>query len=371
MISEKDIENEEAVGVFPQTRLDQMAADAQKFVAAAWQSKNGDRGALQRYRADAQFDFAARQDSGAESIFIARQLEFIRKGLYEIKYAALKSPQLVSYVTSTPRGVQQLTVKAIDVAGEPMIERDDSSHFPTVEMKVSSVGMGFFNMNLAYSFTDQDAAEAMYAGMPLQTAKAAAVRTAMARKADQIAFYGETTTGVKGLLNQTGTTTYATPATGAGGSKKFADKDPDTVLADLNAAGDAIINATGEIEVPDTWLLPLDAYRNIANRRVGDGTNATILQYFKDTRGKESPLEIVATTKSQGANNAQWAGSGSESRMLVYKNDQEHLEFQLPVPFYQGAPQYSGFRTTVHCMMRCGGVALWLPASACYADGVS
>jgi hypothetical protein len=43
----------------------------------------------------------------------------------------------------------------------------------------------------------------------------------------------------------------------------------------------------------------------------------------------------------------------------------------LPVPFLQGNPQYAGFTTTVHCMMRCGGVALWLPVSASYADGVS
>lgn len=359
----------EVTGEFPRSRLDQMEQSAREFAAIGWAAQAGDTSKLDRARQDSKFDWATRSDAGVETVYIARQLEFIRKGLYEIKYTALKSPKLVSYNTSVPRGAQNFTVKTIDIAGEPAIERDDNDEIPTVELKVGSGTMGFFNMNLAYSFTDQDAAEAMFAGMPLPTMKATAVRTQMARKADTIAFYGENTSGVKGLLNQANTLTYNVPATGAAGSKKWKDKDSDAILLDLNGAGDAIITGTNEVEEPDTWLIPLDAHRFIATKRVGDGTSDTVLKYFLSNR--DTPATVVATTKSQGANNANWSGSGSDSRMVVYKNDAAHLEFHLPVPFYQAPPQYRNFRTTTNCMMRCGGVALYLPKSVSYSDGVS
>lgn len=366
-MSDIEMNEDEVAGEFPRSRLDQMGQSAREFAAIGWAAKSGDTSKLDRVRQDAKFDWATRSDAGVETVYVARQLEYIRKGLYEIKYTALKSPKLISYNTSVPRGAQQFTVKSIDIAGEPAIERDDNDEIPTVELKVASGTMGFFNMNLAYSFTDQDAAEAMFSGMPLPTMKATAVRTQMARKADIIAFYGETTSGVKGLLNRANTTTYTVPSTGASGSQKWKDKDSDAILLDLNGAGDAIITATNEVEEPDTWLIPLDAHRVIATRRVGDGTSETVLKYFLQNR--DTPVTVVATTKSEAANASNW--SGSASRLLVYKNDAAHLEFHLPVPFYQAPPQYRNFRTTTNCMMRCGGVADYIPKASCYADGVS
>lgn len=374
MLHENEIENEDTVyGVFPQARQDEMEQHARQFAAIAWAAQNGDNTGLARQRADAALEIARHTDAGTETVYIARQLEFIRKALYEIKYTALKSPQLVSYNTTIPRGAQNRTVKAIDTAGEPSIERDDNDDIPSVEMSVVSGTAGFFNMNLKYSFTDQDAAEAMFSGMPLPTMKATAVRTAMARKADIIAFYGEPISGAKGILNQANTLTYSVPTTGQNGATTLASKDSDAILLDLNAPGDQVITSTNEIEEPDTWLMPLDAYRFIGTKRVGDGTSDTVLSYFQRTRqaSMAGKLTVVATTKSLAANYASFGGSSGKSRMMVYKNDKEHLEFQLPVPFYQGAPQYRGFRTTTHCMMRCGGVDLYLPKSVIYADGLS
>src|SRR6476661_8569467 len=140
---ENQIEIEDATdGAFPQARKDQMEQHAREFAAVAWSARNGDHSAVARHRADAKWGWASHADAGVETVYVARQLEFIRKGLYEQKYTALKSPQLVSYNTTVPRGVQNYTVKSVDIAGEPAIERDDSTDIPSLELKVNSGTMG-------------------------------------------------------------------------------------------------------------------------------------------------------------------------------------------------------------------------------------
>src|SRR6476661_5496793 len=139
---EIDTENDNLDGAFPKARQDQMEQHAHEFAAVAWAARNGDKSQLARHRADASWGFASHADAGAETVYVARQLEMIRKGLYEIKYTALKSPQLVSYNTTVPRGVQNYTVKSVDIAGEPAIERDDSTDIPSLELKVNSGTMG-------------------------------------------------------------------------------------------------------------------------------------------------------------------------------------------------------------------------------------
>src|ERR1700689_611665 len=56
----------------------------------------------------------------ADSLSIARQLEEIRAGLYEIQYAPLKATRLFPFNTSIDRGVEQYTVRAVDRAGKPL-----------------------------------------------------------------------------------------------------------------------------------------------------------------------------------------------------------------------------------------------------------
>jgi hypothetical protein len=202
----------------------------------------------------------------------------------------------------------------------------------------------------------------MFAGMPLPTMKAKAVRDQMARRLDQIAFLGEAKVGAKGLFNQSGTTTYVVPATGQGGVTTWDKKDSDAVLLDLNGMGDQIITDTNEIEEPDTWVLPLSRYRLVNSRRVGDGTNATILRYFLDNR--DSPISVERTTKLES--NTAWTGK----RAAAYKNDPSKLQLTVPIEFLQKQPEIRGFKVIVNCRMRTGGLALWISKSVGYADNV-
>lgn len=315
------------------------------------------------------WDFSQNFDDGAEAIYAAGNLQIIRKALYEQRYPQLKAELLIPHDTTGNPAVEREVVRTLNGAGDPTISRDQPDDVPSVELSTGEADVKFYEMSLSYGYSDQEIAKAMYEGMPLQYQKAKWCRDIMARKKDTIAFIGEATIQTKGLLNSTGTTSYTTPASGAAGSKKFADKAPAAVILDLNAAADLVETTTNEIEECDTWLLPSDAFNNINTRMVGDGSAETILSFFRRTRGGDGrAVNVHKTVKSQAG---KIPGVATGGRMVVYRNDPDKLQFKVPLQFFQKAPQMNGFKTTIYCRMRLGELALWVPASVCYADGVS
>jgi hypothetical protein len=231
-----------------------------------------------------------------------------------------------------------------------------------VEVFTKQANVPIFNMRLGYQYSLQEARTAMFAKSPLIPQKALRTREQMERKLDDIAFLGETVTGLTGILNSSGTDTYTVPATGAGNSKTFDTKSADDVLLDLNTVVNQVISNTKEIEIPDTMILPITTKTLISNRRVGDGTSSTIMRFFMDNQ------EFIKTVEStyKAESNTGWTGK----RGVVYKKDPTRLEMVVPQAFEQLPPQAEGFMITTLCHMRTAGLVVYLPKSVCYFDGI-
>jgi len=298
----------------------------------------------------------------AESIFVARQLEALRPGVYAKRYPTLKASTLIPYNFSVDSGAELYTVQGSDVAGTVAITKVPSNNIPMVNMKIFEQSMGFFSMMLGYQYNFQEVRNAIFARRPLSASLAMACREIMERKLDDIAFLGEATTGVKGLLTLSGTDTYTTPATGAGGLTTWESKDSDAILLDLNAPIDQVIVNTNEVEIPDTMVLPTSRKRLISTKRVGDGTSSTVLAYF--LANQEFVNAIDTTYKSES--NSNWTGK----RGVVYRKDEDRLEMVVPQPFEQRQPTVDGVNITTICHMRTGGIALKIPKSVIYLDNL-
>lgn len=335
-------------GFFPQARLDEMKKAAREFDP----SNPG----------EVKWDLRSPKFDASESAFLARQLEYMRPGIFETKYPALKGKSLVPINTTMDAGAEQYTITIVEDAGEVKLLKDFAKDLGRVEVKTSQKSMGVFSMGIAYAYTINEARAAMFARVPLQQRKAMAARDLMARKLDDILFEGESTMGVKGLINQTGTETYTVLSNGAGGVKTWADKSPDNVLLDLNGAPQAIVVNTKEIHRPNTMVLPLSRFQAIAGVRVGDGTSETILSYWLRT----NPYGITSvdfTTKLETA------GAGSTTRGIVYDKSPQVLEAIIPVEFEQFAPETHNLEVVTICHMRASGVAVYYPKAVCYFDG--
>lgn len=335
---------------FPQVHLDKMIEAARTFDAL--------RPGSHQWRFDGVSNFDA-----AESVFTARQLEYMRPGIYMVEFPELKAKRLIPFNTSIPTGAETYLAQRMEQVGKPKVSRDYGTDTPMVNVKTTEVSMGFFAMRLGYTYSLQEARNAIYARRPLNQAKAIAVKEEMERELDSIAFLGNEEMAVKGLLNQSGTLTYATPATGAGGAKTFDSKDSDAVLLDLNSATYKVVTDSKEIEIPNTMLLPVTTYTLISSRRIGDGTSSTILRYYIDN---QPHIKTVESTYKLESHATDWTGK----RGVVYRRDPNRLEMVVPQPFEQLPPIAKGFVVETLCHMRTGGLNVMRPKSILYFDEI-
>lgn len=346
------------INQFPTERSDAMTADADAF---------------DRHRPSTRTDSAKRLAAmlavrwdAAESMFFARQLEFIRPGLLEVLYPDLIGKTLVPVNNSVPAGAEQYTYRVSDHVGTAVVTSDYSERAPTADVKGFEYTQQIRGIQIAYQYTLQEARAAMVAGLPLDVRKAMAARDVAERKLDDVIFNGDTAGTLVGLLGLSNTNTYTIPNGAKGVATWFdtngvATKTPDEVVQDMHKATNKIVTDSLNIERPDTMLLPLTSYDFISTTRMGFGSDRTILEFFLST----SPFikQVVQSHKGETA------GVSSGRRMVVYKRDPMKLEVIIPQEFEQLPPQQEGFRLITHCHMRTGGVVLYYPKSVLYADG--
>lgn len=341
--------SEITTGIFPQARIDEMTKASREFDFRSFPRVDG-----------AELDL--RKDA-ATTAFVARQLEYLRPGLFEVQYPNLKGKQWVPVNSSMPMGAEQFTITIMDRVGEVKHVKDFSKDLSRVELKTTQASMNVFAMGISYAWNINEIRAAMYAGVPLQVKKAMFARDLMARKFDDILLSGDTSTGAKGLFNLTGTDTYTVASDGTAGSKTFESKSADKIVRDLNGPLGQMVLSSKEIHNPNTVILPLSTYQYLGGTRVGDGTSETVLSYWLRT----NPYGIGSASHST---KLETAGASSTKRMVAYEKSPNVLEMIAPIEFEQFAPETFNTEVQTICQMRIGGVALYMPKAVVYTDGV-
>lgn len=304
-----------------------------------------------------------KMDAG-ESAFFSRQLEHIRPGLFEVKYSELKAMSFLPVNTSIHPGAEEYTYRWFDMVGKAELSSDYSSRGPRADVLGNEASSKIRGIKASYGYSIQEARAAMMAQLPLDMRKARAARTAIAQKIDDILLMGDGTStylGLYGLFKLSGTTTYTT-TTGDAGETEFEDKTPDEIITDLHGLVHKVVTDTKEVERPDSMILPLSTLNYLATTRMGDGSDQTILNFFKAT----SPYirNIDSSTKLETA------GATSSKRIVAYAKSPDKLEAILPIEFEQLPPEQEGYEVITQCAARLGGVVPYFPKSIVYADGV-
>ncbi len=300
----------------------------------------------------------------SESLFLARQLEYIRAGVYRVEYPELKGARLVPTNTSVPSGKRSYTIRIWDKVGEADFVAEDATDFPTVEAKISEKTMRFHMIGLAYNYTLDEVRYAMEEGVPLQATKAMVCREQMERKMDDIVLTGSTKAGLTGLLNatDTGIVTYTAANSAALGTTLFSGKSPDELLADLHGLVHKVVQDSKEVDIPNTMLMPLSTRLFLQTKRVGDGTAVSVMNYFQANDPYINMIESLYQLES----NTAWTGR----RITVYRRDPTCLEMINNQPFEQLPPQQFGLVTKTLCRLKTGGLAIYRPTSIGRMDNV-
>lgn len=304
-------------------------------------------------RLDSQYRFDV-----AESAFLERELETVRAETYEVQYAEFKWRQFVP-TKPEDNGAEVHKYNVSDKVGEAGFISNYADDLKRADVFETEVFQVIKSIGASYGWNIQELRAAARMGKPLSSQKAAAARFVVEKLLDDIMLEGNSAKGLSGLFSLSNTLSH-TIANGAGGTKLWADKTPDEIKEDLHAISRAIHDNSKEIERPDTIILPTSRHGMIADMKMGDGDNRSVLQAFLDM-----DEHVRAVEKSY---RLETLGAGSTARMVCYTRRQDKVYGVMAQEFEQFAPQLKNLEVLTNTHARTGGVVSPFPKSVAYGD---
>lgn len=305
-----------------------------------------------------------RADAGNEdvSVFFAQQLESIKAKTYDEKLPNLAAARLFPVSTEADPGAESISYESYGLVGIAKLIANYADDLPRADIKGKKITVDVFSVGTSYGYSTQDIRAAKMKGLPLNARRALAARRANDTLINKLAFKGDADGRIVGVLDNPNISKYVAPSDGTGDSTKWADKTPEQVLRDLNAAVSSIVELTNGVEIPDTIVLPIKQYNFIANTCVPDTAGESILTNFLKNNQYIKKIEQAVEMKG--------AGEGGADVALIYRKDVDAVSLEIPMPFTQYAPQASNLEFVVPCESRTAGVIVYYPLSMCTIVGI-
>lgn len=301
----------------------------------------------------------------AESVFFQRQLESIDTQIYEVLFPALKARSLIPTQNGVQGWARNYTWRMLEKVGKAEFISDMSDDLPRASAKGEEQSRIIKSIGASFGWDVDEIEAAMKTGTDLEAIEAMAARYSIEQKIDETLALGSSAHGLLGLLNQTGTTSF-TPATKNAGGTAWVTATPDEVVKDIAGIGGSIRAALKGAGLPElgkyTVVVPITQYTDIASRRMGDGSDKTILSFCLEN--------IPWIEEITDWNYLDTAGSGGVTRMVCYPKTPLVVAGIVPMEFERLAPQQKGLSIIVNSRAKCGGTVCRYPVSVAYGDSI-
>jgi len=303
-----------------------------------------------------------------ETAFFARELEFIKSRSYDVVYPELKAIQLIPVSTEAGSGAETITYQQFDQVGVAKIIANYADDLPRADIKGKEFTAKVRSIGDSYGYNVQEIRAAQMANRNLTQRKANAARRANDQLVDSLAWYGDATHGLVGLLNNPNITAVEVQVGATTAKKKWAEKNPDEILLDLNDGVTDIIELTNGVEVPDTILIPIAQLALIQKTRLAAGTDTTILQFFLANNPSITRIEWVVQLKA--VDPLPSGDTGPKDVMVVYQRNPDKLTLEIPQPYEQFPAQERNLEFVIPTHSRFGGVIIYYPLSVSVVEGI-
>jgi hypothetical protein len=301
-----------------------------------------------------------RLDAG-EQVFFDEQLALVKSRTYDVKHKALKALTLLPVSVEQDGGADKIIWRSYDQVGMAKIIADYANDFPRADIAGVEHITPVKDLGASYGYSIKEIRRAQKAGVSLDTKRAEAARRSIDELQDKIAWFGSAKAGLPGFINAAGISEYVA-ANGAGGSKTWASKTADEIVADFAGLITASADATNGIETPDTVILPLSLYNKLMTTPYGSNRDKTIMGFIRENYPQITRIDWVSDLAG--------AGVGSTNRVMAYSRDPLKVEVQIPQRFEQFPPQQTGLVYDILCSQSTGGTIVYYPASVVFCDGL-
>jgi hypothetical protein len=293
------------------------------------------------------------------SLFLERQLEYIRPQVFEVEYADIKYATILPVTSEAGPGAQTFTYRIMDATGDFKLISDAADDLPRADVSQIERSINIRSFGGSFGYTVQELRAAQMANVALEQRRAAAVRRAYEEKVEEIAMFGEASVNLVGFFNNSTVDVLAadkwfTGVTATGTTSQ-------DMLELLNQGVTAIINGSNMKEQPDTILMSWEDYNIVSTTRNSDSSDVTVLEYFLRTNPfirNVEPINQLDADKS----------ALSKNRMVVYKRDPGKVQLHIPQPLELFPPQQRGLEFIVPAHARVGGITLYYPKSVIYVQ---
>lgn len=298
---------------------------------------------------------------GMEQVFFDEQLALIKARTYDVRHKALKALTLLPVSTEQDPGAEHIIWRSFDQVGIAKLVSDYANDYPRVDIGGEEHTSPIKEIGASYGYSIKEIRRAQKAGVSLDAKKAEACRRAIDEKQDSIAWKGDAKGKLPGFFNHPGITEYVAP-NGTGGSKTWASKTADEIVADFAAIISTAPESTNGIEQPDTVIMPLSLYNKLQNTPYGSNRDKTILGFIRENYPQITRIDWVQDLVG--------AGAGNTSRVMAYARDPMKVEVQIPQRFEQMPPQLTGKAYDIICSQSTGGTLVYYPQSVVFCDGL-
>lgn len=307
-----------------------------------------------------------------EGLFLSQELEAMKSRDLDVMYPDLMGRRLFPVDSTTGEGAETMAYRSYDMAGMAKIIANGSDDLPSVTVKSKKTVKQLYSIGDSFEYTQQDIRSARMGAVPLDSKMLSAARRAAMKTEDDLIFDGDSRIGYDGILAYPNISSVDAPDGAAGQTNwcpagAYGGKTPDEIVDDVALAVNTIIDGSKGVEAPSTMALPTKQYGHIAQTRMGDGSDVTILNFILQSNPYIS--EIVPVYKLKDSIPAD-AAIDSEDCALIYERNPDKVWIEAPMDFRAYAPQEDGLKLKVPCEMRTGGVVVAYPLSVCRLDGI-
>lgn len=296
-----------------------------------------------------------------QSVFFDRELEHMKAQSYDVELPELKAKTLIPVSSDAGAGASSITYQTYEGYGIAKIIASYADDLPRADVGGKETTVQIKSLGASYGYNVQEVRASQMANKNLPTRKATACRESIMRKEESIAWNGDASSGLQGLINVSGAQTYTVPADGTGSVTTWADKTSDQILRDMNGMLTQVMETTLGVESCNQILLPIEQYRLINTTARSTNSDLTILEYFL----RNNPGVSV-----DWINQLNGAGTAGADVMIAYRRDPRKLTLEIPQPFESFPVQERGLEFVVPCHSRIAGVLAYYPLSIVKGEGI-
>ena len=284
-----------------------------------------------------------------ESIFLARELDFVKAKVYEKQYPALTATTLFPVTSEVPSYAKTFTYGILDAVGMAKIIADYSDDLPNVGANFRQETAKVYSLGNFYEYSIDEIRASQATGKNLSVRLGNAARRAHDSKTNDLAYNGDDEYQILGVLEHPNipVTTSAGWTTGeiASGDLEDAISEMETITKGLHS--------------PNVIALPPSKFKVLS--RPMPNTNTSYITFFNE---QYPGLTWVRVNELEDID-----GAGTKAA-LVMERDPDNASMEIPQPFEQLPPQANNLAFKIPCHSKTAGVTVYLPLTLHLIKGI-